>query len=109
SFETRSNDARPAAGSVGVEKGDDGEDAAVVLLGLLQVELGQDAAYVLLDRAFADEELAGDSGVGATLGHERQHLPLAGGEPGEGIVDPVGRDELVDEARIDDRSALDDP
>jgi len=94
---------------VGVEKRDDGEDAAVVLLCLLEVEFGEDAPYVLLDGTFADKEPVGDPGVGAPLGHEGQHLTLAGGQPGEGIVHALGGDKLVDEPRIDDRTSLDDP
>ena len=48
---------------------------------LRQVELGEDAVGVLADRLLGDEQPGRDRGVRAALGHQRQHLPLAGGEP----------------------------
>src|SRR5256884_7457272 len=52
-------------GSAGLEEGDHGEDAAVVIVGLGQVQLGEDTADVFLDGAPGDEEPPGDAGVGA--------------------------------------------
>jgi hypothetical protein len=43
--------------------GQDGEDAAVVVLGLGQVELHEEVAHVSLDRALAQIEASGDSCV----------------------------------------------
>jgi hypothetical protein len=53
-------DLRP--GSVTFEVGEDCEDSAVVVVGLGQAELGQDAAHVLLDGSLRDPEPAGHTG-----------------------------------------------
>src|SRR5207344_29809 len=45
-----------------------------------QLELGEDARYVLLDRALGDNEPLGDAGVGSSLRHQRQDLALARGQ-----------------------------
>src|ERR1700722_16042378 len=42
--------------SAGLEEHDRGEDAAVVIVGLVQVQLGEDAADVFLHSALGDEE-----------------------------------------------------
>jgi hypothetical protein len=65
--------------------------------------------HVLLDRALGDPELMGDAGVRAALRHEREHFPLARREVLERILNAAGGDELLDEGRIDDRCAVDDP
>src|SRR5690606_18854791 len=74
----------PSAGggarSVALEVGEDGEDAPVVVLRLVESELAKDVGGVLADGLLADEQLRGDRGVGEPLGHEPQHLLLAGGE-----------------------------
>ena len=67
------------------------------------VELGEDAADVGLDRFVADEEVAGNLGVGASCGDQPQDVDLAGGEIGDS-ADGVPRsdaDELVDQATGD--------
>src|SRR6201987_1814814 len=53
-------------GSAGLEEGDRGEDAAVVIVGLGQVQLDEDAPDVFLDGAVGDEEAPCDAGVGAS-------------------------------------------
>ena len=42
------------------------------------VELHEDAADVLLDRSFRDEELVRDAGIRPAFGHEREHIALPG-------------------------------
>lgn len=42
-----------------------------------KAKLAQDAGYVVLDRAFGDEELPGDLAVREAAGYELQHLELA--------------------------------
>src|SRR6476646_7071204 len=54
-------------GSAGLEEGDRGEDAAVIIVGLVQVQLDEDAADVFLDSALGDEEPPCDAGVGASF------------------------------------------
>jgi hypothetical protein len=49
----------------------------VVVLGRREAELHEDVRDVLLDRALGDHELAGDGQVGATLGHQPEHVALA--------------------------------
>jgi len=63
--------------SASLQEGDDRTDAAVIVAGLGQVELGQDAAHVLLDGALGDPQSAGDARIGAALCHQCQHLELA--------------------------------
>ncbi|KOU59556.1 hypothetical protein ADK57_33070 [Streptomyces sp. MMG1533] len=58
----------------------------VVVGVLLERELVQDAADVLLDGALGDPRTAADACVGAALRHEGGNLALAGAEGGQGIV-----------------------
>ena len=81
----------------------------MVVLRLRQPELGQDVPDVLLDRSLGEPELAGDAGVRATLGHQRQHLALACREVRERVVAPPSLDQCLHETRVDDRSARRDP
>src|SRR5579885_2771589 len=70
-----------AGNSVGLlEVGEHREDAAVVAGRLRQIELGQDALHVLLDRADREHERLRDAGVGASFRHQREYLALARGE-----------------------------
>ena len=92
-----------------LEKRDDREDAAVVVLRLRQSELGEDVPDVLLDRSLGEPELTGDAGVRAALGHERQHLAFARREDGERVVAASSLDQRLHETRVDDRSARRDP
>jgi hypothetical protein len=43
----------------------------------VQVELGEDRVDVLGDGAVGDHQDGGDLGVGASLGHQREHVALA--------------------------------
>ena len=64
-------------GSVRIQEGDHREDPAMVVAGLGQVELGQDAAHVLLHGACGDPKPMGDTGIRPALRHQRQHLLFA--------------------------------
>ena len=68
------------ARSAGAEVSEHRQHAAVVLGRRRQVELGEDRGDVLLDRPLGDDQLRGDGGVGAALGHQPQHLALARGQ-----------------------------
>ena len=50
----------------------------VVIAGLRQIQLGQDAAHVFLDRALGDPYPAPDTRVRQPLGHQGQHLAFRG-------------------------------
>jgi hypothetical protein len=65
--------------------------------------------HVLLDRSLGHPQRTGYGRVGATLGHQREHLALPRAERVQRIFDAAGRDELLDERRIDDRAAPEDP
>ena len=65
---------RCAALSTRFEKSDHRTDAAVIVSGLGQVQLAQNASHVLLDGAFGEPQLMGNAGVGAPLCHQRQNL-----------------------------------
>src|ERR1700760_313278 len=53
-----------ALGSAGLEEGDHGQDATVVIVGLVHIQLGEDAADVFLDGALGDPEAPGNPSVG---------------------------------------------
>src|SRR5699024_6296827 len=63
-----------------LEVGEHGQDTPVVVLRLAEPQLAEDVGRVLADGLLTDEQLRGDRGVGAALGHEPQDLLLAGGE-----------------------------
>ena len=58
------------------------------VIGGRQLELGEDAPDVLLDRPFADPQLMRYPAVGTPFGDQRQDFPLAVGEHAQ-RVDPV--------------------
>src|ERR1700756_4963074 len=60
---------------------EDGKDARVVIVRLLQVELGEDGRGVLSDRALGDEQPGRDRRVGPALRHELEDLALPGAQP----------------------------
>jgi hypothetical protein len=95
--------------SVALEEGDDSEDAAVVVVGLGQVQLGEDGADVFLHGAFGDSQPPGDAGVGASFGHQREHLAFPGAEHGQRINAAAGCHQLLDHGRIHHRAAPGDP
>ena len=90
-----------------VEERDHRKHPAVVVVGLAQAELGQDAVHVLLNGSLGDPEAPPDAGVGAPLGHQREHVALATGELLEGILDIARRNEFLNESRVDDATRRD--
>jgi hypothetical protein len=94
---------------VAVEKGEHGQAAPVVVGGLRDAQLHENAAHVLLDRALRDPQLVGDAGIRPALGHESQHFSFPRREVLQGVVDTAGGEQFLDESRIDDRGALEDP
>ena len=67
-----------------------------------QTELGEDPLGMLLHGALGDHHDLGDTGVGAALGHKRQHLALTGRERGERVVAPSALENLGDDVGIQD-------
>ncbi len=80
----------------------------MIVIAPCETELGEDAADVLGDRAFGHPQTTGNSGVRATFGHKREHLALARRQLIERVVDALGRDELLNQRWVDDRTAPDD-
>ena len=81
-----------------VEERDHRKHPAVVVVGLGQPELGQDAVHVLLNGSLRDPKAPPDAGVGAPFGHQREHVALATGELLEGILDIPRRNELLNQS-----------
>lgn len=73
---------------------EDGENAAIVVVGGHEVEFREDIRCVLGDDLLADAEPPGDGGVGAALRHQSEHVPFPCGEPPQGGVGGVARQEL---------------
>jgi hypothetical protein len=86
---------------------EDREDAAIGRIVQGQVELAEDRAEVLADRALADHQGRGDRGVGLALGHQREDLLLAGGQPGQRVASVP--DQLPYDLGVDDGAALGHP
>ena len=59
------------------KKGEYGEDTTVVFVGLRQAELPQDTVHVIFDGSLRDPQAPSDTGVGASLRHQAEHLALA--------------------------------
>ena len=66
-----------------VEVGEYGGDAAVGVVGLDDVELGEDVPDVCLDGAFAHHETTSDPRVGKSFRHESQHGTFPFSEVGQ--------------------------
>src|SRR5689334_536493 len=91
-----------------LEIGKHGKYAAIVVLCLRQVELGEDAAHVFLDGAFGDPKTGADTCVRPPLRHQRQDLALARCEHVERVLDASRRDKFLHQCRIDDGAAVHD-
>jgi hypothetical protein len=81
----------------------------VVLLGLRQRQLDQDAAHVLLHRPLGHPQPAGDPSVGPPLRHQRQHLPLPDAQHPKRVVAAAGDHQLGHQRRVHPRPAPGDP
>ena len=102
---------RPARGArllARLEECDHREHPPMILGGLGQPQLAQDAVHVLLDRALGDPETMGDPGVGAALSHQLEHLAFARAEAASGSSDAARGDELLHERGVDGGAALQD-
>ena len=97
---------RPAA--LRPEIGQDGEDAAVVVLRVGQVQLSEDVADVLLGGTFRDPEQGADPDVCPTLGHGREHFAFPRRERGERVIRPARHHQLRDDLRIERRATAGD-
>ena len=84
------------------KKGEDGEDTAVVFVGLRPGELPQDAVYVIFDGSLGDPQAPSYTAVGTSLRHQAKHFSLASSEHVQRIVDPLGLHQLLHERWIDD-------
>src|SRR5258706_2121759 len=87
----------------GAKKGQHGENAAVIVGGVVQAELGHDPADVSLDCLGAQHQELGDALVGPALGDEGEHLAFAAGQlmegsPLAGPFDQAGHDRWVEHA-----------
>src|SRR5690348_17737709 len=80
------------------QEGQHGKHAPVVLRGVGEPELVEDAADVALDRSLAEEEPLADGRVRAPLGHQPEDLTLAGGEHAERFGEPAAVDQTAHDA-----------
>jgi hypothetical protein len=87
---------------LGLEEGNNRQDAAMIFLGFRQVQPRKNASDVLLDRSHGDPQPSGDRRVGAALGHQREHVTLALTELGRWVSAPANRDELLHQRGVDD-------
>src|SRR5690242_6209904 len=88
---------RPRAGASAVEVAQHREYAAMVLAGLLQPQLVEDARDVPLDRRRGDDERVGDPAVRAALGHQRDDVPFTWREVVERAVVALAADHARDD------------
>ena len=104
--ETRADDGRSTRRgrmtASGVEPGEHGEDSAMVVGRLQEVELRQDARDVGLDRLLVEHELPRDRRVGASLRHEAEHLAFSRGEPAESVLRLMLPEQRADDVRVED-------
>jgi len=59
-----------------------------------EVELGEDARDVLLDRPLGDHELLGDRVIGPPLRHQAEDLGLARREPSERVARAMAAEQV---------------
>src|SRR5882757_246905 len=81
---------KSADGLSGLEEPEDREHPPMISSALRQVELGEDAADMLLDRALGHDDPAGDAGIGRAFGHQGEYLVLARRKRIERITPPPG-------------------
>jgi len=86
------------------EVGQDGQDAAVGVVGLGEVEFGEDVADVFADGRLGDDESSGDRGVGVSFGDEGEDFAFACGQRGQRVA--AAPYQLADDLGVDDGCAL---
>ena len=91
---------------LGLQEGDDGENATVGVGGHGEAELLEDARDVLLDAAFGQEHAGGDRRVRQPLRHQGEDLSFAGAQVADRVVAASPADELGDNARIERGAAF---
>jgi undecaprenyl-diphosphatase len=96
-------------GVAGFQEGEDGEDPAVDVVGFRQAQLHEDAAHVLFHGSLGHPQHARDPRVGTALRHELEHLAFPGRQRVERVVHAAGRDKFLNQDRVHDRGAADDP
>src|SRR6266540_3465467 len=57
-----------------------GDSVGGCLVSVAQVEFGENALHVILDRVLADHQTLGDLGVGEARRHQLQHVHLSGSQ-----------------------------
>jgi hypothetical protein len=86
------------------EQREHGEDSAIVVLAVGEIELAEDSLYIALDRSSAEVEPFRDRAVRAALRDQRKHRSLAVGEIVQSRASPTA-DEGLDHVRVERRSA----
>jgi hypothetical protein len=74
----------------------------------MQPEFVEDAGHVAFDGGYRDDEFLSDAGVGAALGDQRQHLPLAGRQAVERPRRSRAAHQSRDHVGVEHRPALGD-
>ena len=57
-----------------------GDTIGSCLVSAVEVQLGENALHVILDRVLADHQTLGDLGVGEARRHQLQHFQLSGSQ-----------------------------
>src|SRR4051812_34377987 len=99
----------PPTGSARVEEGDHRQHPAVIVAGLREAQLDEDAAHVLLYGGLSDPQPAGNTGVGPSFRHQRQHVPFPRAEHTPRIVTTTSRAQFLHQRRVPDRSPIRHP
>src|SRR6266536_2141636 len=87
------------------EKRDHGQNPAMIVRRVRELQLLEDVPHVLLDGAVGDPEAPRDAGVRPALGHESQNVALARRQPLERIACAPRSHELLDQGGVDDGPA----
>src|SRR5213593_2406262 len=77
---TRRSESRMLTTPPGARQPATGDAIGGCLVPVAEVELGENALHVVLDRVLADHQTLGDLGVGEARRHQLQHLQLSGSE-----------------------------
>jgi AcrR family transcriptional regulator len=94
--------------SGGAEIGQHGQHSAVIAGAVRKVELAEDAVHVLFHGCLGDPDLPGDPRVRAALGHQRENLPLPGGQHVKRIVARPGANQVLHQCRVDHHATVGD-
>src|SRR5580693_6119934 len=92
----------------GLQVREHGEDAAMLISGLMKAELIEDAGHVPFHGGHGDHQFVRDAAVGAPLGDQRQYFPLARRQAVDGACLLLAAHEARDHIGIEGRSAVGD-